>query len=68
MVGVGDRIKDQALVVRIERRRVVLRENGAPRELTLDEDDASRPLVQRPPAARRRSAARERRAAARVPR
>ena len=36
VVGVGDEIEDQALVVRIERGRVVLRENGAPRELILE--------------------------------
>jgi type II secretion system protein C len=35
VVGVGDLIGNQALVVRIERGRVVLRENGSPRELTL---------------------------------
>lgn len=36
VVGIGDRIEDQALVVRIEQGRVVLRENGAPRELILE--------------------------------
>lgn len=35
VVGVGDLIENQALVVRIERGRVVLRENGSSRELTL---------------------------------
>ncbi len=35
VVGVGDLIENQALVVRIERGRVVLRENGSTRELTL---------------------------------
>ena len=35
VVGVGDLVENQALVVRIERGRVVLRENGLPRELTL---------------------------------
>ncbi len=35
VVGTGDEIEDQALVVRIEQGRVVLRENGALRELTL---------------------------------
>lgn len=39
VVGIGDEIEDQALVMRIERGRVVLRENGALRELTLDEAD-----------------------------
>lgn len=47
VVGLGDQIKDKALVVRIERRRVVLRENGAARELTLDEDDDSQPAIRR---------------------
>jgi general secretion pathway protein C len=37
VVGIGDEIDDQALVMRIERGRVVLRENGALRELSLDE-------------------------------
>ena len=36
VVAIGDQIKGKALVTRIERRRVVLTENGAPRELTLD--------------------------------
>ena len=53
VVGVGDQIKGQALVVRIERRRVLLRENGAARELTLDEDNAPRPVVQRAARSRR---------------
>jgi type II secretory pathway component PulC len=35
VVGVGDLIENQALVVRIDRGRVVLRENGLPRELIL---------------------------------
>jgi len=47
VVGVGDQIKDKALVVRIERRRVVLRENGVARELTLDDEDSDRPVIQR---------------------
>jgi len=39
VVGVGDDVAEgKATVVRIERRRVVLSENGALRELTLDED------------------------------
>lgn len=43
VVGVGDGVADgKATVVRIERRRVVLSENGALRELTLD-DDTNRP-------------------------
>ena len=36
VVGVGDEIGGQALVVAIERERVVLREHGALRELTLE--------------------------------
>lgn len=36
VVGIGDQVEDQALVVRIEQGRVVLRENGATRELALD--------------------------------
>jgi general secretion pathway protein C len=39
VVGIGDRIEDQADVVGIERRRVVLRENGALRELALEEGE-----------------------------
>ncbi|MFP8876739.1 MAG: type II secretion system protein N [Myxococcota bacterium] len=38
VVGVGDRVKDQATVLRIERRRVVLAENDARRVLSLDDD------------------------------
>jgi type II secretory pathway component PulC len=39
VVAIGDQIEDQALVMRIEQGRVVLRENGALRELTLDDAD-----------------------------
>ena len=39
VVAIGDEIDDQALVMRIERGRVLLRENGALRELALDESD-----------------------------
>jgi type II secretion system protein C len=39
VVGIGDRVAGKAAVQRIERRRVVLLENGSPRELTLDTDD-----------------------------
>lgn len=42
VVGIGDRVADKAAVQRIERRRVILLENGSPRELTLDEDDEER--------------------------
>lgn len=39
VVAVGDRVKDQATVLRIERRRVVLAENDARRVLSLDEEE-----------------------------
>ena len=52
VVGIGDRVADKAAVQRIERRRVVLLENGSPRELTLDGDDEGPP--------KRRTAARAR--------
>lgn len=42
VVGIGDRVAGKAAVQRIERRRVVLLENGSPRELTLDADDEER--------------------------
>lgn len=45
VVGIGDSILDQALVVRIERRRVVLRENGALRELAIEEAEPGAPSV-----------------------
>jgi general secretion pathway protein C len=53
VVGVGDQIKNVAQVQRIERRRVVLFENGAPRELTIGEDEGAQPSIQRAPARRR---------------
>jgi len=43
VVGIGDRVAAGAAVERIERRRVVLLENGSPRELTLDVDDEQAP-------------------------
>jgi general secretion pathway protein C len=46
VVGVGDTLKERATVVRIERRRLVLNENGNPRELTLDEEPGA-PSVRR---------------------
>jgi general secretion pathway protein C len=58
VVGVGDQIKQKALVTRIERRRVVLTENGAPRELTLDDESIGTPSVVRRVAARPTRAAR----------
>lgn len=39
VVNVGADVKGKATVQRIERRRVVLLENGSPRELSLDSDD-----------------------------
>jgi general secretion pathway protein C len=53
VVGIGDQIKNVAQVQRIERRRVVLFENGAPRELTIGEDEGAQPSIQRAPARRR---------------
>jgi len=53
VVAVGDQIKNVALVTRIERRRVVLTENGAPRELTIGDDESAPPSVQRANARRR---------------
>jgi general secretion pathway protein C len=48
VVGLGDKIRDVATVQRIERRRVVLMENGAPRELTIGEDEGpGQPSIQR---------------------
>jgi general secretion pathway protein C len=57
VVGVGDLVKGNATVQRIERRRVVLIENGAPRELVLESDTG---IAKAAPAARsRRTAARK---------
>jgi general secretion pathway protein C len=47
VVGIGDQIKNTAQVQRIERRRVVLIENGAPRELTIGEDQSGPPTIRR---------------------
>ncbi len=61
VVAVGDQIKGKALVTRIERRRVVLTENGAPRELTLDEEgSSSKPSVRRKARTPRQRASRDR--------
>jgi general secretion pathway protein C len=62
VVGIGDQIKNTAEVQRIERRRVVLIENGAPRELTIGEDVLGPPTIQRANNARMaaRRAARQR--------
>jgi general secretion pathway protein C len=56
VVGIGDQIKNVALVQRIERRRVVLQENGAPRELTIGDEEEGAPSIQRANPARRRVA------------
>jgi general secretion pathway protein C len=61
VVGVGYEIRDNASVQRIERRRLVLLENGSPRELTLDEDESGKPGRPQPPSLPR--LARTRRAA-----
>ena len=53
VVGVGDRVKDQATVLRIERRRVVLAENDARRVLSLDENAAVIARVPKPKKANR---------------
>jgi len=41
IVRVGDEIRPSAIVIRIERRRVVLDENGLPRELALEEKNVA---------------------------
>ena len=58
VVGIGDQIKNTAEVQRIERRRVVLIENGAPRELTIGDGETGPPAIQRakPRTAARRAA------------
>jgi len=68
VVGIGDLLKDKAEVVRIERRRLVLLENGAHRELTFADEPpdsaavirASARSARRTPARRDRSASRAR--------
>src|SRR5262245_25300003 len=54
VVGIGDQIKNTAEVMRIERRRVVIQENGAPRELTFGDEGGAEPVIRRAP---RRTAA-----------
>jgi general secretion pathway protein C len=64
VVSVGDPVKGNATVQRIERRRVVLIENGVPRELVLESDPGSTqaaPTVR----SRRTSARNEKRSSAR---
>ena len=53
VVGIGDQIKNVATVNRIERRRVVITENGAPRELTFGDEEGAQPTIQRARPARR---------------
>jgi len=74
IVRVGDEIRPTATVMRIERRRVVLDENGLPRELVLKEKDAiarlsleSRSTPSRA-SKRKASSSRKRTSAARRPR
>jgi general secretion pathway protein C len=69
VVSVGDRILDKATVLRIERRRVILAENDARRELSLDDGQPRAPDRQaKRPGARstRRSAAARRDSGARI--
>jgi general secretion pathway protein C len=67
VVGVGDQIRSNASVTRIERRRIVLSENGAPRELALDEqqEEGNRRVARPPPQRVPRNPARQPRRAAR---
>ncbi|HKA15853.1 MAG TPA: type II secretion system protein GspC [Myxococcota bacterium] len=57
VVGIGDQIKNTATVNRIERRRVVITENGAPRELTFGDEEGAQPTIQRARPTRRAAAA-----------
>jgi len=47
VVTIGDVLKQKAQVLRIERRRLVLSEDGEPRELTFGEEDAKPAAVSR---------------------
>lgn len=58
VVGIGDRLKEKADVVRIERRRLVLRENGAHRELTFGDEGPVNKSVRRAPRRSRSNAKR----------
>lgn len=51
IVGIGGAIQDKATVVRIERQRVVLLEDGVHRELAFNEDDLTPKLAVAPPPA-----------------
>jgi len=70
-VRVGDKIQS-ATIVRIERRRVVLLENGSRRSLSLDDDDAAGNLLvsskRSKPSTRRTTSRSSRRTSARTPR
>lgn len=57
VVTIGDLLKNQATVMRIERRRIVLQENGQNRELTFGDEEDAPPSVTR--TARRGRAARQ---------
>jgi general secretion pathway protein C len=52
VVTIGDVLKQKAQVLRIERRRLVLSEDGEPRELTFGDEDAKPASVSRSPRAR----------------
>jgi type II secretion system protein C len=61
VLRVGGTVMGQATVERIERKRIVLRENGRLRELTLEQDNTT--VAAAPPAPARRAAAARRRVA-----
>jgi type II secretion system protein C len=65
IVSIGDRVKDEATVYRIERRRVVLAENDGMRELSLDDEP---PAVASPANRRRAAVDKRRQRPARTPR
>ena len=60
VVQVGDRVKEKATILRIERRRVVMAENDGLRELSLDDEPPTPSAAS--PASRRRAALEKRRA------
>ncbi len=65
VVSLGDKVAANATVLKIERRRIILSENGSPRELTLDEED---PTAVKPRRVARRPSRRRESPAARVKR
>ena len=70
IVRVGDEVRPTATVMRIERRRVVLDENGLPRELVLKEKTATEAITsasRRTPSRTPRRSARKRTTATRRP-